>query len=138
MGIPESIRVNLVNYTCCCKECDAIIILPDDVNKRFRDSHDSFYCYRGHSQSFSDKSTEEELKDELAREKRKTQEARDSATNERERADHLGRSRDVYKGKLKATKNRIKNGVCPCCKRTFSDLHEHMMDKHPSYGESGS
>jgi len=30
-------------------------------------------------------------------------------------------------------KNRIGNGVCPCCKRSFTNLRRHMDTKHPDY-----
>lgn len=29
-------------------------------------------------------------------------------------------------------KNRVSNGVCPCCNRTFKDLARHMKSKHPT------
>ena len=30
---------------------------------------------------------------------------------------------------------RIKNGICPCCNRTFKQLAAHMKNKHPEYVE---
>lgn len=36
---------------------------------------------------------------------------------------------------LRKTKDRVKNGVCPCCTRHFTNLERHMASKHPGYGE---
>lgn len=30
-------------------------------------------------------------------------------------------------------KNRVKNGVCPCCNRTFENLARHMQAKHSDF-----
>lgn len=58
------------------------------------------------------------------------QERRDQAIAE---ANHFRKSRDGMKGQLAKVKNRVKNGVCPCCNRSFSDLRRHMESKHPDY-----
>ena len=39
----------------------------------------------------------------------------------------------VARGKLRAQSERIKNGVCPCCKRHFTNLERHMHTKHPEF-----
>jgi hypothetical protein len=36
-------------------------------------------------------------------------------------------------GQVTRIKNRVKNGVCICCNRSFSDLHQHMLTKHPDF-----
>lgn len=33
----------------------------------------------------------------------------------------------------KRVKTRLVNGTCPCCKRTFKQLANHMARKHPDY-----
>lgn len=30
---------------------------------------------------------------------------------------------------------RIKNGVCPCCKRSFCNLQKHIATKHPEFAK---
>lgn len=119
-----------------CYQCGVVIWMEAWILKKRRNDHRSFFCYNGHSQSFSGETVAQCLKKQLDRERGLTRMARDEAANEHRRAEHLGRSRDVYKGKLKATKQRIKNGVCPCCNRTFANLHDHMATKHPDYGGS--
>ena len=133
MGIPDFQTVSIHHVLCCHEGCEAMIIMPGAVMEKFRENHEWWYCYNGHTQHFSHETKEEKLRAELDRAKRKTKEARDRADNERSRADTLKRSRNVYKGKLKATKERIKNGVCPCCNRSFANIRRHMKAKHPGY-----
>ena len=79
---------------------------------------------------------------EAQRLKRQRDQARDRASamqrqrdQSREQLAHANRSRASLKGHLKRTKNRVKNGVCPCCNRHFKNLHRHMQSQHPGYGE---
>jgi len=72
---------------------------------------------------------------------------RERAKRERDRADRAeALVRDVKarhrtttlslnatKGVLTRTKNRVKNGVCPCCNRSFVNLQRHMKSEHPRY-----
>jgi hypothetical protein len=34
-------------------------------------------------------------------------------------------------------RKRIKNGVCPCCTRSFTNLRRHLQTKHPEYAAQG-
>jgi hypothetical protein len=45
-------------------------------------------------------------------------------------AEHSARA---YKGQATRLRNRAKAGVCPCCKRTVSQLARHMASKHPDF-----
>jgi len=47
--------------------------------------------------------------------------------------DHKEAQRRAEKAAKTRIKNRIGNGVCPCCNRTFKDLASHMKCKHPEY-----
>ena len=123
-----------LDYVYCCHEgCDAVIIMPAKVMRKFRENHEWWYCYNGHVQHFTGASKTEKLKAELEREKKRREWAEIGERQANKRADHLERSRNAYKGKLNSTKKRIKNGVCPCCNRQFKDLQRHMKSKHPDY-----
>lgn len=39
----------------------------------------------------------------------------------------------AYKGQAGRLRTRAANGVCPCCKRTFTNLRRHMASKHSNY-----
>lgn len=45
---------------------------------------------------------------------------------------------EVRKGLLTRMKNRVGNGVCPCCNRHFKNLQGHMKTKHPEFKDSES
>ena len=34
----------------------------------------------------------------------------------------------------KRMRERVMNGVCPCCNRTFQNLREHMKSEHADFG----
>lgn len=63
--------------------------------------------------------------------------------DERDRSGRLAAERDQTAASLRATKGvvtrqrkkleRVKNGVCPCCNRTFVNLGRHMSTKHPDF-----
>ncbi|MFB3077027.1 MAG: hypothetical protein ACE1Y4_03380 [Lysobacterales bacterium] len=42
-------------------------------------------------------------------------------------------SRRAHKAAATRIKNRVARGVCPCCNRSFTNLHRHMESKHPNY-----
>lgn len=50
-----------------------------------------------------------------------------------QRAEREGRRAAAFKGQVTKIKNRVGNGVCPCCTRHFDNLHQHMQDQHPDW-----
>lgn len=119
-----------------CVVCGVPILLEAEFHRGRRERHDNFYCPNGHAQHFPQKTEAELLREQLAEKdkflqnaKKCTEWAEQDAKRARERADAAERSRAAYKGQL----TRVKNGVCPCCRRNFSDLRRHMKTKHPGY-----
>jgi len=51
----------------------------------------------------------------------------------RDERDYAQRRLRATKGVVTITKKRIARGACPCCKSTFTDLKQHMEEKHPGY-----
>lgn len=45
----------------------------------------------------------------------------------------LKKSRAAVQGEYTKVKNRVAAGVCPCCNRSFENLHRHMKNKHPDF-----
>lgn len=109
------------------------------ATKRRRD-HENFYCPAGHPQHWPGESDVERLQREVASEKQRREWAERNAEQARTARDHAERSARTYKGKVTAIKNRVGNGVCPCCTRSFTNLRRHMATKHPTYKseEAGS
>lgn len=120
------IGVGFETITCC--SCNFTFALEQKTVKNLRNTHTTFYCPScGRSQYFSTKTEKEKLKAELERER-----ARNASLKEQN--EHYQNSARSYKGHTTRIKNRIVNGVCPCCNRTFQDLQRHMKNQHPNYG----
>jgi RNase P subunit RPR2 len=78
----------------------------------------TFYCPNGHSQCYTGLSDKEKLEQERARHQ-----------------ETLARL-NVAEAKRVQLEKRIKRGVCPCCKRSFTALARHIKSKHPEYAET--
>ena len=107
--------------------CGHRVYLTDDFIERRKRDHKSFYCtVCGENRHWPQKSDLEALRGRLA----STQDMLDTARQQRDHAEHRRRGEKAAKTRIK---NRIANGVCPCCQRSFKDLHRHMQNKHPDY-----
>ncbi len=121
----------MVSEECC--HCGMLFGMTADFQRWRRKDHEWFYCPRGHKQYYDSKSDEEELRDQLALKQKVLDDARRRITQATQRAATAERKRAAQKGQVTKLKNRIKNGVCPCCNMTFKDLARHMLSKHPEF-----
>lgn len=114
--------------TTTCPGCGVAFAAPGSLLRSLRESKGSFYCPNGHSQSYTE-SRAQILERELSAAKRATEVANNEAAQARVRADNAeGREAAAVK-KLA----RTKNGVCPCCNRSFTALQRHIKTKHPEF-----
>lgn len=102
-----------------CCSCGVAFALPARFMLVLRQTHQSFYCPNGHSQSYTGKSEAERLKEQLQAEQRAHAETIDR--------------RYVAEREAAKLKKRIGNGVCPCCTRNFTNLQRHMKTQHPNF-----
>jgi hypothetical protein len=122
---------SLVIEECCV--CHMTFAMPRDFMDQCRNStRKFFYCPAGHEQHYTT--------NQLATLRRKlelAEQQRDWAENARkaarDQAQAAERSAAAYKGRVTRLKNRAAAGVCPCCNRTFENLHRHMASKHPDF-----
>lgn len=113
----------------CCR-CGVTFGMPISLLKTFRnDSSKYFYCPNGHSQHFSETEVQR-LQEELNRVKANSQREIEWQKGQRIVAE---KQLVAKKGQITKLKNRISKGVCPCCNRSFSNLHQHMTTQHPDY-----
>ena len=96
------------------------------------DSEQWFWCPNGHHIHYCT-GEKQKLRDELAREKHRTEQARAEANEVRAQRDAARRSRNAQRGIVTRIKNRVGRGVCPCCNRTFQNLGRHMQGQHPTW-----
>lgn len=128
----QTFTATLVIQECC--KCGMAFGMTKDFQQRRLDDGEGWYCPRGHVQYFTQPRVQR-LKAELAQEKRWRQIGQARLDSERDQ--HTGTRRQLAgtRGVVTRIKNRIKNGVCPCCNRQFKNLAGHMKTKHPDYGE---
>ncbi len=128
MGAAVSYYASIEHLTDCVT-CGVAIACPSKKAAILRERGHEFWCINGHKSHFAE-TENARLKKELEA----AQRARDAA---KARAEMAERSVVAYKGKVTEIKNRVGNGVCPCCKRTFKQLARHMSCKHPEYSKEG-
>jgi hypothetical protein len=115
-----------------CGECGVVFGLEATMNKKAKETGMRFYCPKGCHISYCDTAVQR-LEKELAAERARTEAARKSRDSALLEAEHFRKSRDGMKGAYRKVAVRVKNGVCPCCKRTFACLADHMKQKHPDF-----
>lgn len=106
-----------------CGVCGVVFAVVDNwVDARRRD-HNTWYCPNGHPRYFPGKS-------DVERERERRISAEAKAARMEDRAEITERRRRAEKGQRTRLLNRIRNGVCPHCNRSFADLAAHIQTKH--------
>jgi len=127
----DTLVEEMVIETCCHEGCGVTFAITSGLYDLRKRDGKSFFCPNGHGQFFTNNDAKkfEDMKAARAR-------AESDAKYYREEAESKSRSLNTTKGHITRMKNRIANGVCPCCNRSFEDLHAHMKTKHPKYSET--
>lgn len=110
--------------TSCCV-CGIRFAVPPEFISNCRANAGHLYCPNGHRLGWSE-SDADRLRKKLEAEQTRVEMFR-LENQEKER------SIRALKGQITKSKNRIAKGVCPCCNRSFANLHRHMNTKHPDY-----
>jgi hypothetical protein len=136
MTILITLETTLELHTC--PACGVAFAAPADLLANRRQSHESFYCPNGHRMSFPQKTDLEKAQAEIEKYKKLLKQEQAYAAGVIEERNVAQRSLKATKAAHTRTKNRIANGVCPCCNRSFPNLSEHMHMEHPTYTEESS
>lgn len=120
-----------------CWNCGLNYAVPKSLSDAWSDRRKhSLTCPAcGESAVPADKNEKQKLQDELVRAKQRTEQAEADARWQRKRKEAAYRQTAAAKGRITKMKNRIKNGVCPVCNRTFVELGRHMHSQHPAFAE---
>jgi len=116
-----------------CPACGVTFAAPARLIESRRADHQSFYCPNGHRMSFPHQTDLEKAQAEIEKYKKLLKQEQSYAAGAMSERNAAQRSLTATKGVLTRTKNRIANGVCPCCNRSFSNLNEHMHMEHPDF-----
>lgn len=115
-----------------CPNCGVRYGLESAFDDRKSREGGSWYCPNGHSIVYSETEVDK-LRKQLEEKERCLSIVRDSRDQAYARSRHVERSLITTRGHYTRIKTRVANGVCPCCKRTFQNLHNHMKHQHPKY-----
>lgn len=120
-----------------CIICGVIYTLPKPVADAQRHKGGYHYCTNGHGQGWHKGDSEFEkmrrerdrLKQDIAR---ADDERRDAIATANAQLDRAKKA----EARAKRLTKRAAAGTCPCCKRTFKELAEHMKHRHPEFVEA--
>lgn len=117
-----------------CCSCDVTFAVPRATSTRWQQTGETFCCPYGHKQHYGSNENSE-LKEKLKQAKKKIEFYSDSLDEVNIENGHLRHTVRAEKGAKTKLKKRIANGVCPCCKRSFTNVKRHMDTQHPEYGK---
>lgn len=110
-----------------CGECGGTYAINERYRQQKYQKGESWTCpYCKTGWGYSGNSENEKLKRELAAERDRKERALSEANS-------LRASLTAQKAQTTRYRNRAKNGVCPCCTRSFANLRAHMKTKHPEF-----
>ena len=115
--------LNLSTITC--YKCAVVFAIPTEHKERLLRDGGDFYCPNGHVQHYSET--------EVMRLQRELTSAKSQALRLSHEVDTVRTEHAKTSDELKRLETRVKNGVCPCCKRSFQNLKRHIKTKHPKY-----
>jgi hypothetical protein len=128
----RNLLVSLTAVDCC--QCGYTIWMADTFIAALKNNKNSFHCTScGTKQGWHNASEADRLKIRLEAAEKQLAFARNNAASERDAREHTERRLVAQRGVVTRIKNRVGNGVCPCCTRSFGDLKRHMANKHPDY-----
>ena len=117
---------NIWFHTMICCECGMAFAMTAEFKECRLEDKKWFYCPAGHSQHFTGETKAQKLQKELDRKEQALQQ-------EREKSVRVAHQRDQINKTYNRMRERVKNGVCPCCNRTFQNLMNHIKTKHPDF-----
>lgn len=106
-----------------CYSCGVQFAMPQDMRERRLEDHKNFYCPSGHGQHYTGQT-------EAEKQRERAEHLAGRLTHTQDQLEATERRRRAEKGAKTRILNRVHNGVCPHCNRTFVDLAAHMVSKH--------
>lgn len=119
-----------------CGVCHMIFAMPQTLydKTKFSSERGPFWCPAGHRLVWNTNEVQR-LQQKLADKDVLLSALKGDIDRERNRHAASRRQLAAAKGVVTRIRNRVANGVCPCCKRHFANLHRHMESEHPKFLE---
>jgi len=126
-GVKFTEEVTLITESCC--NC-GLFAVPEDWQRQYVGTKNTFYCPNGHPQSYTGTS----WKNQIAQLEADKTALQSRINSERETARLAQARADREAAKRKSIEKRVAAGVCPYCKRSFQEsrLAKHIHAKHPN------
>ncbi len=118
-----------------CPSCGMNYAIPTALYRDRKDQGGGWYCPAGCHIGFFGRPKVKDLEKKIARLEEANRFHADRAERYVEDLQHTRRSLAATKGVVTKMKRRIVSGKCPCCKRTFEDLRDHMETAHPDWSD---
>lgn len=135
MNETQAFTGTLAVIECC--NCHTHFGMTRDMKSALVESAATFYCPAGHPQHFAE-SEATRLKRQISQLTARNdqldaavQRAREQTAAANKREERQRRCTIAQKAAKTRLKNRVMNGVCPCCNRSFLNLQRHMKTQHP-------
>jgi hypothetical protein len=115
-----------------CAECGMLFGLTAEFSDRRREDGESWYCPNGHLQFYgaTDLDRERAARERAESELTYARQQRDRARADADHARHVAAGHKAYATRIR---NRIANGVCPWCNRSFENVRRHVATVHPDH-----
>lgn len=117
----------LSTETCC--NCGMLFAMPKKIQERLRNDGKTFYCPAGHQQHYVGPTAADKLREENERQRQMLEAAQSRASTAEQSLSQVTKAH-------RRMRDRVANGVCPCCNRSFGNLRDHMKSEHPDFGTS--
>lgn len=126
----QAIHVTVELTEISCGQCGGVYAINERKRKQCAQEGTSWHCpYCQTGWGYTNNGENAKLKRELEQERKRKEWAEQEAKNAEAR-------RAAAEGQVTKLKKRIAGGACPCCKRSFQNLHRHMTTKHPDFSAS--
>lgn len=134
MEVLEKINILTTFKIITCCKCSFPFAVTAVTKEKWVDRHTVFHCPSCRTpQSFQGETDEDRLRKALEQTQRQLKWQTEFKEEARAENVKLRNKLNGTKGYITKIKNRVGNGVCPCCNRTFQNLKSHMNTKHPNY-----
>jgi|SRR5882724_2644917 len=114
-----------------CAECSILFAVPSRFNKARREDHNRFYCPSGHINIYRGESEAEKMRRERDVAIQRVAQRDDEIKKQRLMREIAERQAAAARGQVTKIKKRVGAGMCPHCRRTFSQLATHVEMMHP-------
>lgn len=110
-----------------CKSCGITHAIPLRLIEGLQQTGGYYYCPNGHQWGWGES--------EATRMKKELTDAQERNSQLKTELLRIQDQLEASEREAKRHKQRVANGTCPCCHRSFVQLQRHMKTKHPEYAK---